>query len=167
MATAPADTSRQSEMAVNRALSEQYMTIDEDEIEMSMNTLFAFLFIALITMTAQAEKSSESSAAAPVTPHQTQAVEGTESGIETTEESKASQDEATQAVPSSPHQEQALEEPAMQFRRLDQDQNGRISKGEVKGDQDLAENWDRLDDNGDGNLSPEEFEKFSRQISSP
>lgn len=53
-------------------------------------------------------------------------------------------------------------EPAMQFSRLDQDRDrdGRISKGEVKGDQDLAENWDRLDDN-------EEFKKFSRPISSP
>ncbi|MGH8654853.1 MAG: hypothetical protein ACREYE_23020 [Gammaproteobacteria bacterium] len=118
-------------------------------------------------MVAQAETPSEGSAAAPVTPHQRQAVEEIEPGREAAEQSKASQDEATQAVPSSPHQEQALEEPAMQFNRLDQDQDGKISKGEVKGDQDLAENWDRLDDNGDGNLSPEEFEKFLRQKSSP
>ena len=107
---------------------------------MSTNRFFTFLFIALsITMVAQAEKPSEGSAAAPVTPHQRQAIEGTQPGRETAEESKAAKDEATQAVPSSPHQEQALEEPAMQFSRLDQDQDGRISKGEVKGDQDLAE----------------------------
>lgn len=134
---------------------------------MSTNTFFAFSFIALsITMVAQAEKPSEDSAAAAVTPHQRQAVEGIEPGREAAE-SKASQDEATQAVPSSPHQEQALEEPAMQFSRLDQDQDGRISKGEAKGDQDLAESWDQLDDNGDGKLSPEEFEKSSGQKSSP
>lgn len=131
---------------------------------MSTNWFFAFLFIALsITMVAQAEKPSEGSAVAPVTPHQRQAIEGTVPGTENAEESKASQDEATQAVPSSPHQEQALKEPAMQFSRLDQDQDGRISKGEIKGHQDLAEDWDRLDDNGDGNLSPEEFEKYSGQ----
>ncbi|MGH8655795.1 MAG: hypothetical protein ACREYE_28065 [Gammaproteobacteria bacterium] len=134
---------------------------------MSTNTFFYFFIALSIPMVAQAEKPSEGSAATPVTPHQRQAVEGTEPGRETAEESKASQDEATQTAPSSLHQEQALEEPAMQFSRLDQDQDGRISKGEVKGDQDLAENWNRLDDNGDGNLSPEEFEKFSRQISSP
>ncbi|MGH8615742.1 MAG: hypothetical protein ACREYF_27935 [Gammaproteobacteria bacterium] len=135
---------------------------------MSTNTFFAFLFITLsTTLVAQAENPTDGSAAAPLTPHQKQAVEGTEPGREAAEQSKASQDEATQAVPSSPHQEQALEEPAMQFGRLDQDQDGRIAKGEVKGDQDLAENWDRLDDNGDGNLSPEEFEKFSRRTSSP
>lgn len=135
---------------------------------MSTNSFFAFLFIALsITMVAQAEKPSEDSAATPVTPHQRQAIEGTEPGTENTEESKASEDEATQAVPSSPHQEQALKEPAMQFSRWDQDQDGRISKGEIKGDQDLAEGWARLDDNGDGNLSPEEFKKFSGQKSSP
>lgn len=85
------------------------------------------------------------------------------SGIETTEESKAAQGAAGKAAPASPHQEQALEEPGMHFTRLDQDQDGRISKGEVKGDRDLAENWDRLDNNGDGSLSPEEFAKFSRQ----
>ncbi|MGH3975474.1 MAG: hypothetical protein ACRDS9_19415, partial [Pseudonocardiaceae bacterium] len=104
---------------------------------MSTNTFFAFLFITLsTTMVAQAEKATDGSAAAPVTPHQRQAVEGTEPSREAAEESKASEDETTQAVPSSPHQEQALEEPAMEFSRLDQDQDGRISKGEVKGDQD-------------------------------
>ncbi|MGH8609747.1 MAG: hypothetical protein ACREX9_20760, partial [Gammaproteobacteria bacterium] len=81
---------------------------------------------------------------APATPLQTQAVEEPESGIETTEESKAGQGAAGKAAPASPHQEQALE--GMHFARLDQDQDGRISKGEVKGDRDLAENWDRLDD---------------------
>ena len=131
---------------------------------MSTNWFFVFFFIALsITMIAQAEEPSEGSAVAPVTPHQRQAIEGTEPGTATAKESKPSQDEATQAVPSSPHQEQALKEPTMQFSRLDQDQDGRISKGEIKGDPGLAEDWDRLDDNGDGNLSPEEFEKFSRQ----
>ncbi len=131
---------------------------------MSRNALFAYTFCGLsLTLLAQGLQSGEGGAVAPATPHQTQAVEEPESGIETTGESKAGQGAAGKAAPASPHQEQALEEPGMHFTRFDQDKDGRISKGEAKGDRDLAENWDQLDDSGDGNLSPEEFAKFSRQ----
>ncbi len=131
---------------------------------MSNSALFAYMFCGLsLTVLAQGLQSGEGGAVAPATPHQTETLEEPESGMETTEESKAAEGAAGKAAPASPHQEQALEEPGMHFTRLDQDQDGRISKGEVKGDRDLAENWDRLDDNGDGNLSPEEFAKFSRQ----
>ncbi len=131
---------------------------------MSRNAPFAYAFCGLsLTLLAQGLQSGEGGSVAPGTPHQTETLEEAKSGIETTEESKATQGAAGKAAPASPHQEQALEEPGMHFTRLDQDQDGRISKGEVKGDRDLAENWDRLDDNGDGSLSPEEFAKFSRQ----
>jgi len=74
--------------------------------------------------------------------------------------------EGSAAAAGTPHQRQAVEgiEPRHAVQPFGS-RPGRISTGEIKGDRGLAENWERLDDNG--YLSPEEFGKFSRKISSP
>lgn len=68
-----------------------------------------------------------------------------------------------QGIPSSPHQEQtAREVEGDDFRKLDEDGNGKISREEAQAKTTLTDNWDKYDENGDGALDSHEFAEFDQ-----
>lgn len=68
-----------------------------------------------------------------------------------------------QGIPSSPHQEQtARDVEGDNFRKLDEDGNGKISRSEAQAETTLTDNWDKYDENGDGALDSHEFAKFDQ-----
>ena len=63
--------------------------------------------------------------------------------------------------PPTPHQEEVTREVTSEnFNELDQDGDGSISKEEAQAESTLSDNWSELDQNGDGMLDSEEFARL-------
>jgi hypothetical protein len=67
-----------------------------------------------------------------------------------------------EGMPISPHQEGAVEDDLLG--QLDQDGDGQISQREAQVEAQLADNWDRLDENEDGMLDSRELSQLEERL---
>lgn len=70
--------------------------------------------------------------------------------------------QTVEGMPTSPHQEQAVEGDLLG--QLDADGDGQISQQEAQVEAQLADNWDRLDENGDGVLDSDELSQLEERL---
>jgi Ca2+-binding EF-hand superfamily protein len=68
---------------------------------------------------------------------------------------------SSSSTPSSMEPERAPDAQA-EFRKLDGDQDGRISKTEAAMDEELGPRFDRIDDDGDGYVDSDEYRELAR-----
>jgi len=71
--------------------------------------------------------------------------------------------EMEEGMPMSPHQEQAVDEELVGH--LDSDGDGTISQQEAEAEAKLADNWEQLDENGDGMLDSRELDQLEQKLS--
>lgn len=69
---------------------------------------------------------------------------------------------AAEGMPATPHQEQAVEGDLVG--QLDGDGDGVITRDEAQAEDRLADNWDRYDENGDGQLDARELDRFEQEL---
>lgn len=70
--------------------------------------------------------------------------------------------QTAEGMPTSPHQEQAVEGDLLG--QLDADGDGQISQQEAQVEAQLADNWDQLDENGDGVLDSVELSQLEERL---
>lgn len=84
-------------------------------------------------------------------------------GTVAAQQTNPSDEEAAEGIPPTVHQEEVtrdVENP--DFRQLDEDSSGSISREEAQASTKLSDSWSQLDQDGDGSLSREEFIEYDQ-----